>query len=174
MYSRRVHSFPVCTYFQPMFYRVLPSLRKKWWRRCHGQSAAVCSATPFVSFQLLPVSVTLIEWFAWTILTSSVIVILATILWGGFLFSALMFWNTFQRSNSSPHLQIIWIGLCFCFCRYRYADEEVPKLLSNLSSWVVELSSWQRKVVELFAVSSEKEGMIVKPTSHLIYILLTM
>lgn len=55
---------------------------------------------------------------------------------------------------------------CLCDCdfssytlRYRYAEEEIPRLLSNLSSWVEELNSWQQKVSELFKKSSEKEDL---------------
>lgn len=43
--------------------------------------------------------------------------------------------------------------------RYRYSDEEIPKLLSNLSSWVDELNTWQLKVAEVYKNGSEKEGV---------------
>lgn len=55
---------------------------------------------------------------------------------------------------------------CLCDCdfsnytlRYRYSDEEIPKLLSNLSSWVEELNTWQQKVAEIYKNATEKEDL---------------
>lgn len=55
---------------------------------------------------------------------------------------------------------------CLCDCdfsnytlRYRYSEEEIPRLLSNLSSWVEELNTWQQKVAELYKSLSEKEDL---------------
>lgn len=60
----------------------------------------------------------------------------------------------------------------FYFNRYRYSDEEIPKLLSNLSSWVEELNMWQQKVGEVYKSGTEKEGELPTVTYSSEYCLL--
>ncbi len=56
---------------------------------------------------------------------------------------------------------------CLLQYRYRYSEEEIPRLLNNLSSWVDELNTWQQKVADLYRSVSEKEGKFLNSNFNL-------